>query len=206
MHGSLAEWFMAPVLKTGVGENQPWVQIPQLPPTYSPDSSLPMYLSGAAKGWIVPGFFLCRCYMPDCCLNPECTFADKPIVMSGVLPHVPVAWCELLAKGYVDSITIPVALDHQALTLTLSGELAGFITYSRYVTSGYLWVHLSYVLPSFRRRGIYRQMFEHLVAREKAVGELKQICSGIHVSNVSAIGAAVAAGRKNDFALYQYDL
>ena len=30
--GRVAEWFMAPVLKTGVGESSPWVRIPPLPP------------------------------------------------------------------------------------------------------------------------------------------------------------------------------
>src|SRR5690242_2305016 len=31
-HGRVAEWFKAPVLKTGVGETPPWVRIPPLPP------------------------------------------------------------------------------------------------------------------------------------------------------------------------------
>jgi hypothetical protein len=30
--GRVAEWFKAPVLKTGVGETPPWVRIPPLPP------------------------------------------------------------------------------------------------------------------------------------------------------------------------------
>jgi hypothetical protein len=30
--GRVAEWFKAPVLKTGVGATPPWVRIPPLPP------------------------------------------------------------------------------------------------------------------------------------------------------------------------------
>ena len=31
-HGWVAEWFKAPVLKTGVGASPPWVRIPPHPP------------------------------------------------------------------------------------------------------------------------------------------------------------------------------
>ena len=32
LFGELAEWFKAPVLKTGVGSRPPWVRIPPRPP------------------------------------------------------------------------------------------------------------------------------------------------------------------------------
>ena len=38
--GEVAEWFNAPVLKTGVGESLPWVQIPPSPPYNINDAAL----------------------------------------------------------------------------------------------------------------------------------------------------------------------
>ena len=34
--GEMAEWFKAPVLKTGEGASPPWVRIPLSPPPYAP--------------------------------------------------------------------------------------------------------------------------------------------------------------------------
>ncbi len=33
--GEVVEWFMAPVLKTGVAERSPWVRIPPSPPPFA---------------------------------------------------------------------------------------------------------------------------------------------------------------------------
>jgi hypothetical protein len=39
LFGRVAEWFNAPVLKTGVGASLPRVQIPALPPSMSTDKT-----------------------------------------------------------------------------------------------------------------------------------------------------------------------
>ena len=52
--GGMAEWFKAPVLKTGVGSRPPWVRIPLPPPQVIEglkdvnDGEVPEWLNGAA--------------------------------------------------------------------------------------------------------------------------------------------------------------
>ena len=41
----MAEWFKAPVLKTGVPARVPWVRIPPLPPKYQQNQILKMILT-----------------------------------------------------------------------------------------------------------------------------------------------------------------
>src|SRR5581483_6179084 len=51
--GKVAEWFKAPVLKTGVPARVPWVRIPPLPPAYL--KSLIFFLFFPAAPGLTPG-------------------------------------------------------------------------------------------------------------------------------------------------------
>src|SRR5690606_5410526 len=48
--GGMAEWFKAPVLKTGVGASPPWVRIPLPPPPESEERRLISRSCAAAQG------------------------------------------------------------------------------------------------------------------------------------------------------------
>lgn len=129
-----------------------------------------------------------------------------PLVQSGTIPLIPDAWKELLDAGSCDEITIPVSTAHDSAVARYCGQPVGFINFNRYVREGYLWIHMAYVIPSWRTRGVYGRMFRYLVETEKQKGELKQICGGITPQNRAAIEAAKGVGRVLTSSTYTYNL
>ena len=134
------------------------------------------------------------------------TVEALPLVRSGTIPLIPDAWKELLDAGMCDEITIPVSTAHDSVVAKYYGRPVGFINFNRYVREGYLWIHLLYVIPSFRSRGVCGLLFRHLIETEKQKGELKKICGGITPQNRAAIEAAKSAGRIHTSSTYTYNL
>ena len=61
----MAEWFKAPVLKTGEGASLPWVRIPPRPPVTVPPTVPDFAISRA------PSAFLAMCISQDSHTSPE---------------------------------------------------------------------------------------------------------------------------------------
>ena len=134
------------------------------------------------------------------------TVEALPLVQSGVIPLIPDAWKELLDAGMCDEITIPVSTAHDSVVAKYYGRPVGFINFNRYVREGYLWIHMAYVIPSWRTRGVYGLLFRHLIETEKQKGGLKKICGGIIPQNRAAIEAAKSVGRIHTSSTYTYTL
>lgn len=129
------------------------------------------------------------------------------LIMSGVLPYVPRAWQELLDNELMDPHMLPIMLHQSVIVAKIDGNVAGFICYTRQVAHGFTWVDMSYVLPEYRRKGVYSKLFDALVASERKNPQpVRSIVSGINIKNHSQIGAAVKTGRTSSYAQYDYVL
>ena len=95
--GEVAEWFKAPVLKTGVGASLPWVRIPPSPPCFKkrarrqllwqmqPPSPRPMFNRDFSSPaplrllWRLPGSFRRKLHPRICCTSRRTnTFRERP--------------------------------------------------------------------------------------------------------------------------------
>ena len=103
----------------------------------------------------------------------------------------------LLEEGFADFSVSMVGWDTCAV-VALSGREqtpTGIITYADSKWHGCFDIGMGYVLPDWRRRGIYRQMWDELVltAQEQKVS---RIYGAIMVNNAPMLKVAVALGRR----------
>lgn len=76
-----------------------------------------------------------------------------------------------------------------------AGNPVGFLAYSWDEEAEEIWIELSFILPEYRRKGIYTALFERLVqiANRKGASSVR---SGIHPNNEPMLKAAVSTGRE----------
>jgi hypothetical protein len=103
----------------------------------------------------------------------------------------------LLDEGFADPFVSMVGWDTAAVVALSGRDLtpAGIITYADSKWRKCFDVGMGYVLPDWRRRGIYRAMWDELVlaAQEQKVA---RIYGAIMVSNAPMLKVAVALGRR----------
>lgn len=129
------------------------------------------------------------------------------VVMSGILPFIPRAWQELLDNDLMAPDTLPIMLHQNVIVAKIDGNIAGFICYTRQVAHGFTWVDMSYVLPEYRRKGVYSKLFNALVASERKHPQpVRSITSGISIKNTAQIEASLRLGRTSKYAQYDYHL
>lgn len=100
---------------------------------------------------------------------------------------------EFLIDGYLKVI---VALDGR--------KLVGCLTWHEDVTAAAT-INLAYVVPSHRRKGIYREMQEELIRLSKQKG-LKKIISITKPTNIAVRSAKEAAGFKLTSVQYELEI
>jgi hypothetical protein len=82
----------------------------------------------------------------------------------------------------------------------------GVITFENEPALKRVWVFQSYVLPEYRRRGIYTAMWDSLVLHAINECKAKSIQSGVHVKNVEMRAAAKSQGRIEEFIITRLNL
>ena len=122
-------------------------------------------------------------------------------------PLVPVAieaWRELLVSGWAADEVL-LNWDLKAFYAEQAGSLriTGILLYEDLEWKNALHISLGYVIPNYRRAGIYRQLWNALVekAREKGRG---RILGTSHVRNETMRAVHEALGREPTFTLYEY--
>src|ERR1700761_1892708 len=74
----------------------------------------------------------------------------------------------MLAEGLCDPHEALVREDDSAVIARVHGEVVGIATFSQW--RPHTCLHLAWVLPDYRRRGIFRQMFEQLIRASENEG------------------------------------
>lgn len=99
----------------------------------------------------------------------------------------------LLEAGLCDPRDALVCASDGAVVARVGDQVVGAITYRYYEDSRSLWACAAYVLPDWRRRGIFGLMFEEIVgvAGRRGAGRIE---AGSLVTNQTFNRAAVRAG------------
>lgn len=114
------------------------------------------------------------------------------------------ATLELAENGY-DGGTTPFSWNSSAIYAECDGKIVGVLAWKRIDWQKQLWIEVGYVLPDYRRRGIYRKMFERLVEKAKALS-VRSIAGGVDPDNLAMRHVADSLGRKATSITYEYEL
>jgi GNAT superfamily N-acetyltransferase len=106
------------------------------------------------------------------------------------LPLLVKGWAELLAVGHAGDGVL-VCWDHKAIVAFSADLPVGVMSWSDVEWQNQLYVHLAYVEPGFRRRGVHRLMFRALV--EKARELKRPVIGGGYVIGNSGSSAVMEA-------------
>lgn len=120
-------------------------------------------------------------------------------------PAVPLAldgWRELIERGLIDN-TVLLGWDNKAFVAEEDGELIGCLLYSESDWKDAYSVQLGYVKPAHRRKGIYRALWQALVAqaREKKRVSITGITS---TRNAEMQKTMAALGRVATYITYEF--
>ena len=114
---------------------------------------------------------------------------------------IAMAQVELLANGYGPR-ELQGAWDQQALVAIPVAsayrhphQAVGLITYSHEKWRKLIWIHLGYVAPEFRGRGVYRLLWDRLVIAARKAKAL-EIHGGTSVKNSAMLECARKLGRE----------
>ena len=118
------------------------------------------------------------------------------IIGTPALPLAVEAWDELIQKGLVANYVQPIAWDSQAVVSYLDDAdvPVGLITYAHQKCNKLFVITLGYVMPVWRRRGVYTELWERLVVEAQDAG-VQVISSSIHVDNMPVRELSKKLGR-----------
>jgi hypothetical protein len=104
-------------------------------------------------------------------------------------------WAELLFHGLLSANAIPFHESYPVIYAKSGDIVVGFIVYSIDSNRGECWIWLAGVMPRFRAKGIYRQLYDRLRRIAKAAG-CDALAGGIGSGNKVAQAAALKRSRK----------
>lgn len=122
----------------------------------------------------------------------------------GVMEICAEGWLDLLRRGYADDTTL-IGWDHKAFVAEQFDVPIGILTYEHVDWTNSWSVVLGYVQPKHRGQGVYRALWEALVA--KAREEKRHHVNGItSVENLEMQHVAEALGREAHSITYRFEL
>ncbi len=115
-------------------------------------------------------------------------------------------WIEMVEAGHTDGSSPSWSWDNQVVVARApGGGIVGAIAWSYVKWSRQVFIHSGYVLPEFRRQGVYASLYANLKWKAKDLGALT-IEGGVSPKNPAIIAAAVKQGRKPVAISYQEKL
>lgn len=126
------------------------------------------------------------------------------IINTPAIPLLIEAWHDLLATGNTDG-GIPIAWDDRAFVATIDGRPIGVLSYANGEWQNSFFVKLGYVCHLERRRGVYTDLWGHLV--HKAIDEkVRRIDGATHVGNDFAQKTFKSLGRVAVALTFKFDV
>lgn len=111
-----------------------------------------------------------------------------------------------LAENDWDDGTLPYSYNSSAIYAECLGKVVGVLAYRAPDWLRRISIEVGYVLPEFRRRGIYTSLFEKLVEVSIEGGFAVCIWGGVDIRNTAMQRVAEAQGRKLVALEYEYPL
>lgn len=120
------------------------------------------------------------------------------------IPLIARCWHELIEANLILPV-IPFGYDNHVLVAAEDGKPVGFITWNKAEWSKTAYICLGYVLPEYRGKGIYRQLWNALVekAREQ---KLISIEGNTAIKNQAMRGSMLALGRTERGVIATFDI
>jgi len=122
-------------------------------------------------------------------------------------PALPLAvrgWMALIQDGHCNNLVL-ISADQNAVVAFVGGEPAGVMTYRHDLVMKEFSVGLGYVLPAYRRLGLYGRLWDALVARAQAVG-VPRISSHTFLGNAAMRAVARRQGRTETLVSLDFDV
>jgi Acetyltransferase (GNAT) family len=118
------------------------------------------------------------------------------------LPVLVEGWSALMHNGLADPVQA-LNWDDEALLARREGEIAGAMSFMHIKHEKTLWVRVGYVRPTHRRRRVYSELWNRLVAiaMERHVREIQ---GGTSVANTEMQAVNDRLGRVPRFITYSY--
>jgi GNAT superfamily N-acetyltransferase len=119
----------------------------------------------------------------------------KMIEQTPVSLFITKGWVELADAGHVDPNSILVGGSYPAVYAEERGKIIGAITYFGSEGDLSLNINMGYVLPKYRRRGVYTRMFEEIktIGRERG---FKWISTHTSPKNTAIVATNEKLGRR----------
>ena len=126
----------------------------------------------------------------------------KRISQTPAIPLLVRGWAEISAASLTNG-GICIAWDHEALVALVDDTPAGVLSYNFSEWQNCFWVNLGYVLPEYRKQGVYRALWAELITRAQTAGALT-IEGSTHVDNKALQRVASKLGRAPSSITYTF--
>ena len=113
-------------------------------------------------------------------------------------------WLALIESGHCSN-TIQIAAEHNAFGAVISDQVVGVLTYRHVPALKELAIGIGYVVPEFRRHGIYDHLWEALVIKARELDSV-HISSATFLGNTAMRSVARAQGRVESQVVLNFDL
>jgi RimJ/RimL family protein N-acetyltransferase len=113
---------------------------------------------------------------------------------TSLIGFVAEGWVDLLRAGLVADTVPLIYWDDRAVVAYDAGRPIGIITYAKADWLQCANIHLGYVVPEHRGHGVYRALWEALVAKCREL-KLREINGSTHVDNTAMRSVAARLGR-----------
>lgn len=116
------------------------------------------------------------------------------------------AHASMIEEGQSDSRDVMVVAQQSAIIARIaSGETIGILTFLPSEASNTIFLYLAYVVPDYRRRGVFRLMHDELVkaAERRGVAAIESVSM---ISNTVYRAAVVSAGSRVVAQVHRMDL
>lgn len=110
------------------------------------------------------------------------------------LPLAVYGWAEMLENG----LALPEVLinwENHAIVSLMEDKPVGVIVWTKAEWKSEAYINLGYVLPAYRRRGVYASLFGALIERARDL-KLNHIRGGTKISNHAMRAVAEKQGRR----------
>jgi hypothetical protein len=123
--------------------------------------------------------------------------------MSGC-PALPLAvdgWNNLIADGFSREGAVALSWDPSPLWIEYKGRPVAILTFTHLEWKAELWINLAHVDEKFRRRGLYRALYNRAksIAMEK---KCTRIAGGTDFHNEPMRKTAIMLGRRPEYVIY----
>lgn len=130
----------------------------------------------------------------------------KHVAMINGTPVVPVIAEGMVESGRYGIHEVVIHWEHEALYIeNRGGGVVAVMSFAHQKHDGQTWIYMAFVRPEYRGRGMYRALWDAVVAQARDAG-MRQVAGGVHPDNERMAGVAAAVGRRQLYTCWGVDI